>query len=71
MPHTTTLADITVILDADRSLFLPASQTLIVADVHWGKAAAFRALGVPVPHGTTKAGLATLDAALRRTEAAT
>ena len=70
MSHITTLAGTTVVLDADRSLFLPGSQTLIVADVHWGKAAAFRALGVPVPHGTTKAGLAKLDAALRRTNAA-
>ncbi len=26
---------------------------LVVADVHFGKAATFRALGVPVPHGTT------------------
>jgi DNA ligase-associated metallophosphoesterase len=67
--QTTTLAGTSVVLDADRSLFLPTWQTLIVADVHWGKAAAFRALGVPVPHGTTKAGLATLDAALHRTGA--
>ena len=66
---TTTLAGTTVVLDADRSLFLPAWQTLIVADVHWGKAAAFRALGVPVPHGTTRAGVAKLDAAVRRTKA--
>lgn len=68
--HTTTLAGTTVVLDADRSLYLPAWETLIVADVHWGKAAAFRALGVPVPHGTTRAGLGKLDAALRRTNAA-
>lgn len=68
--HTITLAGTTVVLDADRSLFLPDTQTLIVADVHWGKAAAFRALGVPIPHGTTKAGLAALDAALQRTHAA-
>jgi DNA ligase-associated metallophosphoesterase len=62
--HTITLAGVTVVLRADRSLYLPDMQALIVADVHWGKAAAFRALGVPVPHGTTRAGLAALDAAL-------
>ena len=41
----------------------------IVADVHWGKAAAFRAAGIPIPGGTTGADLARLDAALRRTGA--
>ena len=54
---------------ADRALFVPSWRALIVADVHWGKAAAFRALGVPVPHGTTSAGLAKLDAVLSRTGA--
>jgi DNA ligase-associated metallophosphoesterase len=68
--HRITLAGTTVVLAADRSLYLPDLQTLIVADVHWGKAAAFRALGVPVPHGTTSAGLATLTKALLRTKAA-
>jgi DNA ligase-associated metallophosphoesterase len=28
-------------------------RMLIVADIHFGKAAAFRASGIPVPHGTT------------------
>jgi DNA ligase-associated metallophosphoesterase len=35
---------------------------LIVADAHFGKAAAFRARGVPVPQGTTGDNLARLDA---------
>lgn len=64
MSHTITLAGVAVELRPDRSIYLPAAQTLIVADVHWGKAAAFRAQGVPVPHGTTHAGLARLDAAI-------
>lgn len=69
MPHRITLAGIDVELLPDRGLFLPAARALIVADVHWGKAAAFRAHGVPVPHGTTQAGLDRLDAVLARTGA--
>jgi DNA ligase-associated metallophosphoesterase len=35
---------------------------LIIADIHFGMAAAFRSLGVPVPRGTTSENLAGLDA---------
>jgi len=35
---------------------------LAIADAHFGKAAAFRARGVPVPQGTTSDNLARLDA---------
>ncbi len=35
----------------DRALFWPREQTLFVADVHLGKAASFRAAGVPLPSG--------------------
>lgn len=34
--------------------FLPATATLIVADVHLGKSATFRARGLPVPEGDTE-----------------
>lgn len=34
---------------------------LVVADAHFGKAATFRARGVPVPHGTTDDNLRRLD----------
>ena len=37
----------------ERALWWPATRTLFVADVHLGKAATFRALGQPVPAGTT------------------
>jgi DNA ligase-associated metallophosphoesterase len=47
---------------AEKAAFLAASRTLLVADVHIGKATSFRALGVPVPHGTTGATLAALSA---------
>ena len=36
-----------------RAAYLPDEATLLVADAHIGKAASFRALGVPVPRGTT------------------
>jgi uncharacterized protein len=62
-----TIAGIDAELCAERALFLPDARTLIVADVHWGKAAAFRALGVPVPRGTTGAGLTRLSTLLHRT----
>ncbi|MBC8118495.1 MAG: ligase-associated DNA damage response endonuclease PdeM [Burkholderiaceae bacterium] len=45
---------------AARAAYWPARRWLVVADVHFGKAATFRALGVPVPHGTTSETLARL-----------
>ena len=69
VPHCITLAGVAVHLLADRALFLPDTNALIVADVHWGKAAAFRAGGIPVPHGTTRSGLDRLDMVLTRTGA--
>lgn len=35
----------------EHALFWPRTRTLFVADVHLGKAASFRAAGVPVPSG--------------------
>ena len=58
-----------MVLLAERALFWPGASTLIVADLHWGKAASFRAAGVPVPSGTTAADLARLDSALVQTGA--
>lgn len=58
-----------LVLLPERAALLPEEGTLLVADAHWGKAATFRSLGVPVPRGTTGGGLARLDAALRRTGA--
>jgi DNA ligase-associated metallophosphoesterase len=40
-----------------------------VADVHWGKAAAFRSAGIPIPGGATRRDLDRLDAAIVRTGA--
>ncbi len=52
-------------LRADRALYWPARRTLVVADLHFGKAGHFRAAGVPVPGGTTRHTLDRLDVALR------
>lgn len=49
---------------AQRALFLPAHDMLLVADAHIGKAVSFRKLGVPVPGGTTSETLARLDEAV-------
>jgi len=46
---------------AQRSMLRVAQRQLVVADAHFGKAAAFRARGVPVPSGTTLENLARLS----------
>lgn len=43
----------TLILLPGKAVYWPAERTLFVADLHLGKAAAFRALAVPVPTGAT------------------
>jgi DNA ligase-associated metallophosphoesterase len=45
----------------ERAAFVPSHATLLIADLHLGKAHAFRRLGVPVPEGGAAAALATLD----------
>jgi uncharacterized protein len=53
----------------ERAVYRPADGTLLIADPHFGKAAAFRAAGLGVPGGTTEGALARLDRALARTRA--
>lgn len=53
----------------ERALWWPAARTLLVADLHLGKAAAYRALGQPVPAGTTLENLARLDRLLETHDA--
>lgn len=45
-----------------RAVWRDDTRTLFVADVHIGKSAHFRAMGVPVPTGATAENLARLDA---------
>ena len=53
-----------------RAIYWPRAGALIVADVHFGKAATFRAGGIPVPGGTTAEMLRRLSVALDATAAA-
>jgi DNA ligase-associated metallophosphoesterase len=54
---------------AGKAAFVAASRTLLVADAHIGKAVSFRALGVPVPRGTTNETLVGLTALVAATGA--
>lgn len=58
-----------LLLLAERAVWWERAGTLIVADLHWGKAATFRASGIPIPAGTTSADLTRLTGALARTAA--
>jgi DNA ligase-associated metallophosphoesterase len=58
------LADAELWLLADKAVYYPAERALLIADAHFGKAAAYRRLGQPVPHGTTDDNLERLDALL-------
>lgn len=54
---------------AERAVYWARRRTLFVADPHFGKAATFRAAGIPVPHGTTAENLRRLDVAIESTKA--
>ena len=58
-----------LVLLPEMAAYWERAGTLLVADPHFGKAAAFRAAGIPVPRGTTTGSLARLDTALARTGA--
>ena len=64
-----TVGGASVHLWPEKALSLPDEHTLLVADAHFGKAQAFRRLGVPVPEGTTQSNLQRLDAMLERSGA--
>jgi DNA ligase-associated metallophosphoesterase len=58
-----------LLLLPERALLWERTATLVVADAHLGKAAAFRAAAIPLPGGTTTEALTRLSAALDRTAA--
>lgn len=58
-----------LLLLADKAIYWPSQKTLLIADAHFGKAAAYRALGQPVPQGTTSGNLQRLNALLTRYDA--
>lgn len=57
-------AEETIVLSPLKTAYLVSTRTLCVADVHLGKAAAFRVAGVPVPESTTDADLERLSQAI-------
>lgn len=50
----------------ERALWWPAGRVLFIADLHLGKAATYRALGQPVPAGTTRENLERLSLLIAR-----
>ncbi|MBV7535762.1 ligase-associated DNA damage response endonuclease PdeM [Duganella sp. sic0402] len=64
MNHAITIAGERLLMLPQKALYWPREAMLVIADIHFGKAAAFRALGVPVPAGTTGANLRALEALL-------
>lgn len=66
---TLALAGATVVLHPERALEMPGEATVIIADLHLGKATTLRAHGVPVPPGGTLDDLTRLDRVLTRTSA--
>ena len=69
-PAAAVATDADVVLVPGRAAYLPATRTLLVADVHLGKAATFRAAGMPVPEGSAQADLARLVRLVVETAAA-
>lgn len=64
LPHE--VAGEKLLLLPERAAYWVAARTVLVADPHFGKAAAFRAAGLPVPRGTTSGNLRRLDSILER-----
>jgi uncharacterized protein len=58
------------LLLADRAAYWSDRRWLVVADAHFGKAATFRARGIPVPTGTTSETLARLSRLIERVQPA-
>lgn len=54
---------------AERAAFMADEGTLLVADIHVGKDASFRGLGVPVPPGATESTLDRLSRVVSDTQA--
>jgi DNA ligase-associated metallophosphoesterase len=62
-------SDADIVIMPGRAAFLPATQTLLVADLHLGKAATFRHRGIPVPEGSAQKDLARLAMLVAATRA--
>jgi DNA ligase-associated metallophosphoesterase len=62
--HELSVHGTTLWLLPEKAIYWPQQRALLIADAHFGKAAAYRRLGQPVPHGTTASNLAMLDSLL-------
>ena len=60
-PYPVHLAGEELWLLPEKAIYWPAQQALLIADVHFGKAAAYRSLGQPVPQGTTASNITVLN----------
>ena len=60
-PYPVVLAGEELWLLPEKAIYWPGQQALLIADVHFGKAAAYRSLGQPVPQGTTSANIVVID----------
>ena len=56
-----TLHGTSLVFSPEGTVFLTETATLIAADIHLGKSAAFRAHGLPIPEGDTARDLARLE----------
>jgi uncharacterized protein len=63
------LAGHTLVPLPQKLLWWPARETLLVADIHLGKAATFRARGIPVPEATTDDSLQRLSESITQVSA--
>jgi DNA ligase-associated metallophosphoesterase len=62
-------AEADIVLVPGRAAYLPATGTLLVADLHLGKAATFRSQGIPVPEGSAQKDLVRLARLVTATRA--
>jgi uncharacterized protein len=67
--HRITWARQRLTLFPERAVLWERRHTLIIADPHFGKAAAFRRAGIPVPPGSTRHAVGALESLLERTGA--
>lgn len=54
---------------AEKAVFWPARQCLFIADTHFGKAATFRSVGIPLPELSTHEDCTTITGLIRHTDA--
>lgn len=64
--HPIEISDEELLLLPERALWSPRQEALVLADVHFGKSATFRAHGIPVPEGESQEDLERINQLLAR-----